>query len=64
MGLEAPKRSLLPWGFPELTHRGSQLLQERERGGDDVCGVLCPDGAKAAEPEHPTGELGWPGPAH
>ena len=61
MGLEAPRRSLLLWGSLEFTHRGSQTLQERERGGDDVCGVLRPDGAKAAEPEHPTGELGGRG---
>ena len=61
MGLEAPRCSLLLWGSLEFTHRGSQTLQERERGGDDVCGVLRPDGAKAAEPEHPTGELGGRG---
>ena len=61
VGLQAPKHSLLPWGSLELTHRGSQLLQECEHGGDEVCGILRPDGAVAAEPEHPAGELGRPG---
>lgn len=61
VGLEAPNRSLLPQDSPKLTHRGSQLFQERQQRGDEICGVLCPDVAIAAEPEHPAGKLGHRG---
>lgn len=48
-------------GVPEFTHHRSQMVQQGERGGDEVCGILQPGVAMATEPEHPTGELGQSG---
>lgn len=61
MTLEAPSSSVLPGSSLEFTHHGSQLFQECEQGGDEVCGILRPDGPITAEPEHPAGKLGQPG---
>lgn len=47
--------------FPEFTHHRSQMVQQGERGGDEVCGILQPGVAMATEPEHPTGKLGQSG---
>jgi hypothetical protein len=53
-----PPDDLPPLGLPELTYHRSQLVQECERGGDQVCGILQPGVAMAAEPECPAGKLG------